>query len=844
MVSSARLRGIKLVWAVVFLFLIPLKDTHPSNAQTEYESALKLFQQGRLVNSQLEAHQGYEKFRMASPKWAARFKLLEAQSMVGLGMYDDSLQTLASLELDKSDPKLRIGELYTEASALTHQKRISEADQRLSQAEILCRSSESLACGYVERTQGLLAVEEGDPDMARSYFMRSLTLARDYDDRFLEASTSVNLGLAAMHSGHFDESLDWSQKAYQAAHKLDAENIEQIAEGNLGWAYYQLGDNEKALDQFLKAEKSAVELGNLRFELKWTSTAGNVYQDTGDLTRAASAYQKELDLAKKLKSKEDIENALEELARISFESGKLNEADAYLAQVIPMEQALGTHPSASVQLTQGMLAATRRQDREAEQLFRAIEGNHQNPTTTRLNAGDQLARLLELEGNLPGAERRFKSILKEFESERSQLKNDESKLPFVAIAANIYDDYIQLLVKQNRVDEALVLADQSRARTLAESLGVAMNKQGTGAASIEPHDLRSISRKTGATLFFYWLGTDQSYLWAITPTKIALFQLPAQDKIAARIERYNKAILDLQDPLKASSEDGQELYKMLVAPASGLIDHDATIIILAEGALTQLNFETLLAPGPSSEIGLSHGSASPALHYWIEDATLLSAPSLAMLAAAKSPRTTDRKLLLLGNPVTVSEDYPSLPLFGLEMKEIQKHFQPRETTVFSGFQASPATYLSSNPAGYSYIHFVSHATASRTDPLDSAIILSSPVAGDSTFKLYARDIMQHPIDARLVTVSACYTSGTRAYAGEGLVGLSWAFLRAGAQNVIGALWEASDDSSPRLMDTLYQGIENGKTPAVALRLAKLSLIHAGGSFSKPFYWAPFQLYTR
>jgi CHAT domain-containing protein len=75
------------------------------------------------------------------------------------------------------------------------------------------------------------------------------------------------------------------------------------------------------------------------------------------------------------------------------------------------------------------------------------------------------------------------------------------------------------------------------------------------------------------------------------------------------------------------------------------------------------------------------------------------------------------------------------------------------------------------------------------------------------------------------------------------VGLSWAFLRAGAQNVIGALWEVSDESTPRLMDTLYQGLENGKAPAIALRNAKLALLHSRSKSSIPFYWAPFQIYA-
>jgi CHAT domain-containing protein len=177
------------------------------------------------------------------------------------------------------------------------------------------------------------------------------------------------------------------------------------------------------------------------------------------------------------------------------------------------------------------------------------------------------------------------------------------------------------------------------------------------------------------------------------------------------------------------------------------------------------------------------------------------------------------------------------------MKNIEKHFDAQSVAAFSSGQATPAAYLASNPAHYSYIHFVSHAVSSSSAPLDSAIILSRADAGADSFKLYARDIIRHPIDARLVTISACFGSGTRSYAGEGLVGLSWAFLRAGAQNVIGSLWEVSDDSTPRLMDRLYQGLEEGHTPAASLRQAKLALLHSDSKFHSPFYWATFQLYS-
>jgi CHAT domain-containing protein len=218
-------------------------------------------------------------------------------------------------------------------------------------------------------------------------------------------------------------------------------------------------------------------------------------------------------------------------------------------------------------------------------------------------------------------------------------------------------------------------------------------------------------------------------------------------------------------------------------------------------------------------------------------------------------------LLLFGNSVSPNDKYPELPQAAAQMESVAKHFPEAQEQIFARQQATPEAYLASNPEQFSYIHFVAHGTASRLSPLDSAIVLSKmtsskttlsntsvsklatpEIAADDAFKLYARDIIGHPLRADLVTISACYGAGERAYSGEGLVGLSWAFLRAGAHNVIAALWEATDASTEQLMDKFYDELNKGENPETALRTAKLSLLQHSG-FHNPFYWAPFQLYT-
>ena len=339
------------------------------------------------------------------------------------------------------------------------------------------------------------------------------------------------------------------------------------------------------------------------------------------------------------------------------------------------------------------------------------------------------------------------------------------------------------------------------------------------ATSFQPDPLNAprIARQTGGTIFFYWLGEKQSYLWAITPQKTTLFPLPAAAEIQASVQRYRKALLGPLDPLATSNDDGLALYRMLVAPAASMLKKDAKVFIIPDGSLNTLNFETLLVPGPSP-------------HYWIEDVTIADASSLRMLAASRTSKQPTGSLLLLGNAISPNADYPDLRKAAAEMDIVEKHFPPAQQHAFAREQANPAAYLDSKPEQFSYIHFVAHGTASRTNPLDSAIVLSKTglsKAGveDDSFKLYARDIIHRPLRAELVTISTCYGAGSRAYSGEGLVGLSWAFLRAGAHNVIGALWEVSDVSTPGLMDELYAGLKNGKRPEAALRAAKLSLLH-------------------
>jgi CHAT domain-containing protein len=213
---------------------------------------------------------------------------------------------------------------------------------------------------------------------------------------------------------------------------------------------------------------------------------------------------------------------------------------------------------------------------------------------------------------------------------------------------------------------------------------------------------------------------------------------------------------------------------------------------------------------------------------------------LASLTLARAGNVALPSLLIIGNPTPRPPEFPALKFAQTEMDAVASRLASDRIVRYDADRATPGAYRDATPKQYSYVHFAAHATANRDSPLDSAVILSG---SDTTYKLYARDVAALPLSADLVTVSACRSAGERAYAGEGLVGFAWAFLRAGARRVVAGLWDVDDQSTADLMEHLYAGVARGERPSAALRLAKLDLIGRGGGLGRPYAWGAFQLFT-
>jgi CHAT domain-containing protein len=800
--------------------------------QAAYQHAYKTFVHGDLKQSQDEAHRECARFRDSNPELAWKFRILEAESSLWQGMYQQALATLNSQPIQPRNKDSLIEVLAIEGAALGRLHQFPEAEQRLGQASHICQDSPQDTCGDVARARGVVAMQQGELDAAKLFFEQSLQFADSHNDSFLRATALLNLGLTSLRDLHFDESIDWTDAAYRESTISGADGVTQGALGNLGWAYYFLGDTEKSLELSLEAATRASHAGNVTGQLTWVTAAGYVYASRGDIAGATQSYLEALDLAKQTGGQEAIYAAYRALALVSVESGKLDEAGKYSDKAIEIAHSDKTRlEELNPLFVKGLIAARSGDPTEAERILHEVENDPETNASLKFRAEHALARLYEEQGRSATADREYQTALKTIEASRSTLKREDSKLPFSNNSRHVYDDYVQFLVANRETGAALRWADFSRARTLNEGLGLLPKGGSTDPPQL---DAQQIARRAGGTLLFYWLGEKQSYLWAITPQTTSVFTLPPGKEIDAAVHRYREA-LKVQDVLASADQDGQSLYRTLIGPAHKLLEKARKVFIVPDGGLNNLNFETLLVSEPNAP--------QTRLHYWIEDVTSVDANSLRVLGTSLAGKQKlDRTLLIVGNSVAPNDEYRELPQADAQMRSVESHFPKEEQKILTREHATPSAYLASAPERFSYIHFVAHGTASRLSPLDSAIVLSKESAENNSFKLYARDIIRYPLRADLVTISSCYSAGDRSYSGEGLVGISWAFLRAGARNVVAALWDVSDASTAQLMDRFYDELTKGASPEAALRSAKLSLLR-GKEFHNPFYWAPFQLYA-
>ncbi|HEX6462797.1 MAG TPA: CHAT domain-containing tetratricopeptide repeat protein [Vicinamibacterales bacterium] len=812
------------------LAVVCCRNAPQAPATPTYSEAESRFQSGDLASALTIAERGVRSTSGPDTTEYWRFLLLQAEASVWQGNNVDALALLAS------EPPA-VGGADVAARRATLQALASNALQRFDDAETYLQTAQGLATRVtpdlaidIALADGWLGFARKDFDRASRAFELALDRARDRRQPFREVNARGGLGLVEMQRHRFAAAVDWFQSALPVARSIQARASVAKLLGNLGWAYVSMGELDMALQLFTNTRDESERLGVRKDVGISLTNIGFIHENRREFASAESDYRSALEIARALQDKQQIAIILTSLAAVMIARGDVERATGYNDESLQLARAIGDRNEERAGLiNSGAIAVSQRRPRDAERFFHDVIDaesldNPESNLSLRSGADAGLARMYAADGDVQHAQAFFHDALRTMGIARAAVGRDEFKLSTVTLARSIYDDYIDFLMTRGKVVQACAVAETARAQTLKEGL-----KQPRSAYS-EDGERDCPLPKSGIVLA-YWLGRERGYLWILRPVGLTAVTLPREDQIAALVDRHTHALMGPRDSVESENSAGIELYDVLAGPAEPWVARDPHVTVIPDGVLCGLNFETLIAPRPEA-------------HYWIKDVTVTQAAALGLSAGLRSSRrpggTDSPTLLLIGNPVTVSDAYPALTHAAAEIDGVARHFHVNAKTVLVGAAATPTAYANAHPGEFSFIHFVAHGVASRASPLDSVIVLSEN--GRPAY-VYARDIIQTPLNARLVTISACESAGTRTYSGEGLVGLSWAFLRAGAHEVVGALWLVDDASTAQLMESLYEQIGKGQTPADAMRSAKLTMLNSGSIYRKPFYWAAFVLYS-
>lgn len=316
--------------------------------------------------------------------------------------------------------------------------------------------------------------------------------------------------------------------------------------------------------------------------------------------------------------------------------------------------------------------------------------------------------------------------------------------------------------------------------------------------------------------------------------RILAERLPAgRDQLQKQVGRYLEK-LERRD--MTQGVDAKALYQLLVAPLEPHLGTAKLICIIPDGPLWRVPFSALQTPSGA---------------YLVQTRAFFYAPSLATMELARA-RVRNRKphsIISIGNTsvgtaaaatlraLTRDIDLGDLPDAASEARQVGRMYE--ESRVLIGSEAREDLIKSAAPE-VDVLHFATHALVTDSQPMYSSIVLSAGGSDDGL--LEAREVLETSLHADLVVLSGCRTARGEISGGEGLVGLSWSFLIAGASSTVASQWAVTSRSTAELMVNFHRVLTSlhGGGKAEALRQAQLALMKKPG-YEHPHYWSPFVL---
>ncbi|MFM2124369.1 MAG: hypothetical protein RL328_820, partial [Acidobacteriota bacterium] len=357
-----------------------------------------------------------------------------------------------------------------------------------------------------------------------------------------------------------------------------------------------------------------------------------------------------------------------------------------------------------------------------------------------------------------------------------------------------------------------------------------------------PKNLESFPTQGSLTLFqrglsesnlllSFYVGAKESYLWAVTNRSLHLYRLPPADQLRGIVSEFQRAIAQHEAWRPAGS-----VYEALLGELTPAERGKRDWLLSLDGSLFDLPFSALRANG----------------RYLVEDHSLQVTPAAAFLHQAAP--LSSRRYLGVADPIYNSADsrlakatasapgqLNRLVASRSEVERSAGDWTGSKVLLLGGAARRAALTSQLNAGQFTAIHFATHVVAAEGQEAKSFLALSmgdtNTAAGPEL--LGAPDIAMLRVPGSLVVMTGCASGVGEVRAGAGLMGLTRAWLAAGAAQVLSTQWQV-EDSRGDLLPQFFQQYPD--IPAAeALRRSQVAMLNSGSWQADPAYWAAFQL---
>ena len=413
------------------------------------------------------------------------------------------------------------------------------------------------------------------------------------------------------------------------------------------------------------------------------------------------------------------------------------------------------------------------------------------------------------------------------------------------------------LVNLGKYEQALLVAEQSRARTLGELMlkrkGLSLSKKPLPFDQIAS----MISSTTHPVLYLSYTGA-RLLGWVFVPkdgtVRINMFEVPLSD------DQFEGQSFDY---VMYSLERSFEMYRAVTSYEESSTPLEVLYNLIAKPLLCVLEKCTDLAQVHKIVVIPDHFTAllpysslySPTSGFFGDKITFQMMPSLLTMGVLNQLPDTNvvqlpadaQNMCIAGNPTipmfTYQNEVWNLSKLPHAKWEAEWVSHILKTTPILNEQATKSDIVMRIMSA-KVIHLATHSSTSAGF-LAFGTMVSGPqdmTVHHTNVLLFPEEVEQLNISPALVVLSTC-ESGRGVVKADGIQGMARAFILAGAQAVLTTLWRVPDESAAIFMQFFYQYMMDGMESTLALRKAILS-IRCFSKYSQYIYWSGYQLTGR